>query len=39
MNHHAIIIGHDGREYDEVRDSYGRFLALLDEDGNVLLHA
>ena len=39
MNTHEIIIMADGRSFDEVRDCYGRFLALIDEDGNVVFHA
>jgi hypothetical protein len=35
MNTHEII----GGGFDLVRDVYGRFLALIDADGNVVAHA
>jgi len=38
MNSHEIIVSADDKQFDEVRDESGRFLALIDEDGEVVLH-
>lgn len=38
MNSHEIITTVDG-QFDEVRDEYGRFLALIDENGSVVMRA
>jgi len=39
MNTHETITTADGRQFDEVRDAYGRFLALIDQDGDVVVYS
>ncbi len=38
MDRHEIIMV-NGKQYCEVRDCYGRFLALLNEEGAVIVHS